>query len=207
MKKIKIIFLAVCSALLLAFSANAQPGKFKIHLNYNYSVPTGGFNTDLVNNTSPRGFTGSLLYTFNNKWAGGLSAGYQDYYQKYGRTIYSLSKTQDVSAVLSNSIQMTPVMLNARFSPFKNTSFTPYISAGAGINIVDFRQYLGEFGSEQTSGAFVAQGGLGITIPFGKLKTAGVDVGVNYDYVPYNKYGYNDLNSVNAHAGIFFQIK
>ena len=152
-------------------------GKLKLHLNYNYSIPTGGFNTDLVSNSSPRGFTGRLLYTFNNKWAGGISLGYQDYYQKYGRTIYSLSKTQDVSAVLSNSIQMTPVMLNVRFTPFKNTSITPYISAGAGVNIVDFRQYLGEFGSEQTSGAFIAQGGLGITIPFGKLKTAGIDVG------------------------------
>lgn len=207
MKKIKTMFAAVCSLLFITISAKAQDGKLKLHLNYNYSIPVGNFKSDLVSNTSPRGFNGSLLYTFNNKWEGGLSVGYQDYYQKYGRTVYALSKTQDVSAVLSNSIQTTPVLLTARFFPLNSTLVKPYISAGAGVSIIDFRQYLGEFGSEQTSGGFLAQGGLGVAIPFGRLKTSGVEIGANYDYSPYNKYNYNDLNTVNAHAGVFFQIR
>ena len=207
MKKIKIMFVAFCSLLFTTISAEAQDGRLKLHLNYNYSVPTGGFNSDLVSNSSPRGFNGSLMYTFNNNWEGGLSVGYQDYYQKYGRTVYALSKTQDLSAVVSNSIQTTPVLLTARFFPLNSPFVKPYISAGAGINIIDFRQYLGEFGSEQTNAGFLAQGGLGVTIPFGKLKTSGVEIGGNYDYFPYNKYGYNDLNTVNAHAGVFFQIR
>ena len=207
MKKIKIMFAVVCSLSLITISAKAQDRKLKLHLNYNYSLPVSGFKSDLVSNTSPRGFNGSLMYTFNNKWEGGLSVGYQDYYQKYGRTIYSLSKTQDVSAVLTNSIQTTPVLLTARFSPLNTTFVKPYIAAGAGVNITDFRQYLGEFGSEQTSAGFLAQGALGVTIPFGRLKTSGFDVGANYDYSPYNKYGYSDLNTINAHAGVFFQIK
>ena len=207
MKKIKTMFAAVCSLLFITISAKAQDGKLKLHLNYNYSIPVGNFKSDLVSNTSPSGFNGSLLYTFNNKWEGGLSVGYQDYYQKYGRTVYALSKTQDVSAVLSNSIQTTPVLLTARFFPLNSTLVKPYISAGAGVSIIDFRQYLGEFGSEQTSGGFLAQGGLGVAIPFGRLKTSGVEIGANYDYSPYNKYNYNDLNTVNAHAGVFFQIR
>lgn len=207
MKKIKTMFAAVCSLLFITISAKAQDGKLKLHLNYNYSIPVGNFKSDLVSNTSPRGFNGSLLYTFNNKWEGGLSVGYQDYYQKYGRTVYALSKTQDVSAVLSNSIQTTPVLLTARFFPLNSTLVKPYISAGAGVSIIDFLQYLGEFGSEQTSGGFLAQGGLGVAIPFGRLKTSGVEIGANYDYSPYNKYNYNDLNTVNAHAGVFFQIR
>ncbi len=77
---------AVCSLFFITISAKAQDGKLKLHLNYNYSIPVGGFNSDLVSNSSPRGFNGSLMYTFNNKWEGGLSVGYQDYYQKYGRT-------------------------------------------------------------------------------------------------------------------------
>ena len=162
MKEIKRILAAVFSLSLLTFSAKAQDGKLKLHLNYNYGIPVGGFNSDLVSNPSPLGFTGSLIYTFSNKWEGGLSVGYQDYYQKYGRRLYSLSKTQDVSAVLSNSIQTTPIMVNARFSPFKSIAVKPYISAGAGVNIIDFRQYLGEFGSEETKGGFIAQGGLGV---------------------------------------------
>jgi opacity protein-like surface antigen len=207
MKKIKITFAAVCSLLLITISAKAQDGKLKLHLNYNYSIPVSDFNTDLVSNTSSRGFNGSLMYTFNNKWEGGLSVGYQDYYQKYGRTVYALSKTQHVSAILTNSIQITSVLLTARFSPLVAASVIPYISAGAGVNIIDFKQYLGEFGSEQTNTGFLAQGGLGVTVPFGKLKTSGIDVGANYNYSPYKKLGYNDLNTVSAHAGVFFQIK
>jgi len=207
MKKIKIMFAAICSLLFVTTSAKAQDGKLKLHLNYNYSIPVGGFNSDLVSNTSPRGFNGSLLYTFNNNWEGGLSIGYQDYYQKYGRSVYALSKTQDVSAVLSNSIQTTSALLTARFSPLNTGSVKPYIAVGAGVNIIDFRQYLGEFGSEQTNVGFLAQGGLGVTIPFGRLKTSGIDVGANYDYSPFNKYGYTDLNNVNAHVGVFFQVK
>ena len=42
----------------------------------------------------------------------------------------------------------------------------PYISAGAGLSFVDFRQYLGAFGSMESNALFTAQGGAGIYAAF-----------------------------------------
>jgi hypothetical protein len=207
MKKIKIIVIAISFLSFISLPASAQKGTLKLDLNYNYSIPVSGFKTDLISNTSPRGFRGGIMYAFSNKLEAGLSFGYQDYYQKYPRSIYALSKTQDVSAVLSNSIQTTPFLLKARYFPLNINTVKPYISVGAGTNLVDFKQYLGEFGSSQTSVQFLAQGGIGIMIPIGRLKTSGINVGAIYDYTPYKKFGYNNLNNVNLQAGIAFQLK
>jgi outer membrane protein with beta-barrel domain len=207
MKKIKITIAALCSFLLFSLAANAQKGSLKLGLNYNYSLPVSGFNTDLVGNGSPRGFAGELMYGFTDKLQGGLSFGFQDYYQKYPRSLYPLGKTQDVSAVISNSIQTSPVILKAKYAPLNTSAVNPYISLGAGVNIVDFKQYLGQFASSETNAGFVAQGGLGVMIPFGKMKTSGINVAANYNYAPYKKYSYSDLNSVNFQAGVYFAIK
>lgn len=207
MKKLKITIAAVCSLLFFSTAANAQKGNLNLNLNYNYSLPVSGFNADLISNSSPRGFAGALMYGFSDKLQGGLSFGFQDYYQKNPRALYPLGKTQDVSAVISNSIQMTPVMLKAKYAPLNTSVIKPYVSLGAGVNIIDFKQYLGEFGSSETNAGFVAQGGLGVLVPFGKMKTSGINVGADYNYAPYKKYNYNDLNSVNFQAGVYFRIK
>lgn len=207
MKKLKISIAALCSLLFFSLAASAQKGNLKLGLNYNYSLPVSGFNTDLISNSSSRGFEGSLMYGFTNKLQGGLSFGFQDYYQKYPRDTYPLGKTQDVSAVISNSIQTTPVMLKVKYAPLNIVAVKPYVSLGAGVNIIDFKQYLGEFGSSETNAGFVAQGGLGVIVPFGRTKTSGINVGANYSYAPYKKYSYKDLNSVNFQAGVFFAIK
>jgi hypothetical protein len=207
MKKIRLIIAAICILTFSTLSANAQKGTLKLGINYNYSLPVSAFKTDLISNASSRGFRGELMYAFTNKLEAGLSFGYQDYYQKYPRSLYALSKTQDISAVLSNSIQTNPFLLKAKYYPFNITSVKPYISVAAGANIIDFKQYFGEFGSSQTNAGFLAQGGLGLMIPIGRLRTSGINVGATYDYAPYKKYGYKDLNSVNLLAGITFQLK
>ena len=209
MKKIKITIAAICSFMFFSLAANAQTqkGSLKLGLNYNYSLPVSGFNTDLVSNSSPRGFAGELMYSFTDKLQGGLSFGFQDYYQKYPRSLYPLGKTQDVSAVISNSIQTSPVTLKVKYAPLNTSAVKPYVSLGAGINIIDFKQYLGQFASSETNAGFVAQGGLGVMVPFGRMKTSGINVGANYNYAPYKKYNYSDLNSVNFQAGVFFAIK
>src|SRR5664279_2367119 len=136
MKTIRILFVSVGAFLFLSQQAIAQKGTLQLNLNYHYSMPVGGFNTDLVSNTSPRGFTGALMYTFNNNWDGGLAFGYQDYYQKYPRAIYPLGKTQDISAVISNSIQTTPVLVKVKYAFLNTSSIRPYLSAGAGANLI-----------------------------------------------------------------------
>ncbi|HUZ58396.1 MAG TPA: outer membrane beta-barrel protein [Hanamia sp.] len=206
MKKIKII-IAALGIICFSQSANAQKGTFKLDLNYNYSLPISGFKSDLISDNSPRGFMGGLMYSFNDKLSAGLGFGFQDYYQKYPRALYPISKSQEVSAVLSNSIQTTPVILEAKYFPLSASFLKPYVSVGAGANIIDFNQYLGEFGSGQTSVGFRAQGGLGVMIPFTKFSSSGINVGATYDYASYHKFGYNDLSSVNFQAGVTINLK
>lgn len=194
-------------SILFTQSLMAQKNPLTMELNYNYSMPLSGFKSDLVSNGSARGFRGSIMYPFNNKIAGGVQFGFQDYYQKYPRAIYHSGPSQDISAVISNSIQTTPVILKAKYYPLPDSYVRPYISAGAGGNLVNFKQYLGEFGSTQTNFGFLAQAGVGIMVPFKKMSTSGFYLGSTYDYAPYKKDGYKDLSSLNFQAGINFEIR
>ena len=209
MKKENFKKIVVASALFMCFAlpASAQKGTVNMDLNYNYSFPLNNFNKDLISNSSSRGFMAGVLYNFSDKLSGGLAFGFQDYYQKYPRQIYQLSKTQDVSAVLSNSIQQTPVLLKARYFPTTTSFLKPYISVGAGANIIDFKQYFGEFGSSQSNIGFRGEAGIGVMIPFKKTSSSSFNIGATYDYSPYNKNGYKDLSSANIQAGIVFPLK
>ena len=146
------------------------------------------------------------MYSLTDRLSAGFESGYQDYYQKYPRETYKLSNSQEVSAVLTNSIQTTPLLLKAKYFLLPTGVVKPYVSLGAGANIISFRQYLGEFGSGPTSVGFLGQGGLGVMIPFNKYGGSGINVGGSYEYAPYKKNGYDNLNSINLHAGVVFPI-
>lgn len=206
-KNFKKIIGALAILLCFALPASAQKGVVKFDLNYNYSFPLSSFKNDLVSNNSPRGFMAGVLYNFSDKLSGGVGFGFQDYYQKYSRQLYHLSNTQDISAVLSNSIQQTPVLVKAKYFPGSGSFLKPYISVGAGANIIDFKQYFGEFGSSQTNVGFRGEAGVGVMIPFKKTGSSGINIGATYDYAPYNKYGYKDLSSANIQAGVVIPLK
>ncbi len=206
----KILNIAAVTIFLLVTSAtvHAQKGDVKFNLNYNYSMPMGNFKDNIISNSSPRGGTGEIIYNFSSKLAIGGAFGYQDYYQKYPRAVYKTGPNETTSAVLSNSIQTVPVMAKLTYSPAGNGgAVQPYLSGGAGAAFVDFKQYLGEFGSATNSVSFVAQAGAGVFIPFGKLSAAGLRLGADYNYVPYNKDGFGALNTLDVHAGVYFPIR
>ena len=188
---------------------HAQKGGMKINIEYSYALPTGRFKYDVISNGSPRGAMGDLLYNINNKFSVGLGLGYQDFYQKYPRALYNTGDKEVTSAVLSNSVQVIPVLAKAEFYPLgdKKGIIQPYISAGAGLGITTFTQYLGEFGSTDNSGGLMLQGGAGVAIPFSKFSHAGVRLGANYNMVSYNHNGFNNFNNINFQAGLFFPLK
>jgi len=206
-KNFRKLIIALGILMCFALPASAQKGAVNFDLNYNYSFPLSGFNKDLVSNSSPRGFMAGIMYSFNNKLSAGLGFGFQDYYQKYPRQLYHLSNTQDISAVLSNSIQQTPVLLKARYFPSGSSFLKPYISVGAGANIIDFKQYFGQFGSSQTNVGFRGEAGVGVMVPFKKTGSSGINIGATYDYAPYNKNGYKDLSSANVQVGVVIPLK
>jgi hypothetical protein len=184
-------------------------GKAKLGLGYSYGLPLGSFKTDVISEASPRGFNGDLMFTINRKWSAGIGFGFQDYYQKYPRAVYETGNHEATSAVVSNSVQMLPVLAKGVFTPLgaKGGFVQPYISAGAGLNFIDFRQYLGEFGSGISTASFMMQGGAGIMIPFAKHSASGFNIGADYNYVTYQKYGYSTMNNLSFHAGIHFPLR
>lgn len=208
----KQVFSILTVAMLLVMGvshANAQKGEWKMDLNYNYSMPLGSFKKDIISHNSPRGFGADFMYGINSRWSLGLQSGYQDYYQKYPRDLYQTGQHEVTSAVLSNSIQTIPIVLKAAFNPLASTTFPlkPYVSAGAGFELINFNQYLGEFGSNSTDAGFTAKAGAGLMVSFGKLSNVGVNVGADYNYTSYKKYGYSNLNNVSLHAGIYFPLR
>lgn len=210
MKKTAVILATLFSALVCGISANAQD-RLKMELSYNVSSPLGSFKNDYISKTSFRGGTGEISYTINPKFSLGLNSGYQNYYQKYSRQLYSLEKNQTVSAVLTNSMDIVPLLLRGTYYPYGNNASAkvqPYVSAGAGVNLINYGQYLGEFGGFQSSSAFAAQAGAGILVPFGqKRNQTAFKLGVTYNYSNYNKNEIAALNSAAINAGVVFRLK
>jgi len=220
MKRIKIslliVVISVAAAGLHAQTIEQAPvykttkGEVKVNLFYNYGFPLGSFKNDLIKNASPRGFNADVLYWFKPKWGVGGSVGYQDYYQKNPRNVYKLSDGSDISAVVSHSVQLMPIIAKAMYMPNAENSsaIQPYVSAGAGISLVNFSEYLGEFSSANATNAkFTAQAGAGIKIPFGKNDRAGFLAGATYNFTPYNKYDLKTISTIGLQAGLQFKLK
>ncbi len=206
--------LAVALIVTIAFAVSdsyAQTGnKWKMYLGYNISAPTGSFKNDFIEKTSFRGAIGEISYAFNPKFSLGLSSGFQDYYQKYPREVYSTGPNEEISAVITNSMQIIPVLAKGTFSPAGsiNAAVKPYVSLGAGVNLVNYEQYLGEFPSSNSSAVFAAQAGAGFMVPLSRTNdNTAFKIGANYNYSPYNDNGISNLNTVNFNAGVRFNLK
>ena len=210
MKKNIAIFMTIVAACIVSISASAQD-KLKMELNYNVSAPLGSFKNDFINNTSFRGGSGEVSYTFNPKFSLGLHSGFQSYYQKYDRQVYKLDGNQTVSAVVSNTLDIVPLMLRGTYFPLGSNATAkvqPYVSAAAGISMINYGQYLGEFGGTESSAPLSAQAGAGIKIPFGsKYNQTGFKLGATYNYINYNRNDISKLNNVGFNAGVVFALK
>jgi hypothetical protein len=188
----------------------AQRGLVKLNAGYNVGLPLGNFNSIYVSNVSPRGFMGDLSLGLNNKYSVGIGFGFQDLYQKYPRAVYDLAPNQQISAVLSNSIQVVPVLAKFTYTPFLGTTklIQPYASVGAGISFVTYNQYLGEFSSDNTyGGKFSAMADAGIDLPFSRYNSnVAAKIGVSYDYTKFGMSDAANINMVGIHSGLAFQL-
>ena len=196
------------TGLLLFCSASvfAQDNGLTLKINYGVGVPVGSFK-DAISNTSYRGFGAELMYHINKSVAVGLETGSQDFYQKYPRQLYKADDGRDISAVLSNSIQAVPIMLKGQYNFLESKAVQPYVALAAGVNIIRFNQYAGEFSNDaKTKFGFAARPEAGVYIPFGRYKRAGFSLGAGYNFMPFNYSGISNLNNISARVGIRFPL-
>lgn len=193
---------------MLFFSAGtlrAQSG-LQLRVGYSTAMPLGTFK-DFMGKNSFRGYNGELSYPITERFRIGLGVSFSDYYEKFPRQTY---QTQEgvISAVLTNSIQTTPIQVKANYDLTKEGLIRPYVGIGAGFNLVRFGQYYGEFGDANTSFKPAASADAGINIPFNRAtRSAGINLGANFNYMPYNENGLKHLNNWGVHVGVFIPMK
>ncbi len=209
MKKISIIASMIAGALLVTLLPNtsqAQQGVTKLNIGYNTASPLGSFK-DEVNKTSFRGWTANVLYGVTDKISVGLGTGYQDFYQKFPRGNYKFADGGDVSAVVSNSIQVVPILATGQYNFIPEGPVQPYAGVGVGGNLVFYRQFLGEFASSKTKFGFAVRPEAGVYIPFGRNSRSGITVNANYNYMPFNYNGVKQLSNWGGGVGVKFPLE
>jgi len=204
MKKIRsLIVLTVAS--LLSAAAYSQQGTWKLNLNYQVALPSGNHKT-MFADPSYRGWSGAALYGATDQLQVGLEAGFQDFYQKTERAVYSEGGS-DVSAVISNSVQTIPLMLKGKYMFSTEGVVRPFASLAVGGNLIQYRKYYGQFSESDTKFGFAAQPELGVHIPLGRSGNTGLHVAAGYNLMPY-KFGDSDgLNSTILKAGISVPLR
>src|ERR1700733_13492559 len=131
-------------AVIITQTALAQKG-LQLIVNYNTATPLGSGFRDYISNTSFRGSQGSLYYGVNNQFRFGLQVSYNDFYQKHDRQVYKTNDGSDISTVLSNSLQSAPLLVKGEYSIPHTGFIKPFVGFGAGIDFINYDQYLGEF--------------------------------------------------------------
>jgi len=204
MKKIK--YAMAGFALLFSAAAFAQNDGFTLKLNYSVAVPTGA-SKELISKTSYVGFGAELMYHLNNQFSLGLESGSQNFYQKYPRQLYKAADGSDLSAVVSNNVDMVPILLKAQYNLLPEGIVQPFVALGAGGNIIVYDQYAGEFSNDnKTKFSFAARPEAGVYVPFRKGSGAGFSLSAGYNFMQFNYNGLNNLNNITARAGVSFPL-
>lgn len=189
-----------------AIHASAQQGEVRMTASIAGATPMGQFK-DLVDKTSFRGTDINILYGINNQLGIGLNVGFQDFYQKFPRALYKLSDGSDISAVLTNSVQTIPFLATARYNFMTGETIQPYVSAGAGGAAVLNKQYVGEYPNETNKICFAARPSAGVYIPFKKGGEVGLNLGVNYTFIPYKQDDISNLSYLGFTIGVGFPMR
>ncbi|MFC0771656.1 outer membrane beta-barrel protein [Terrimonas alba] len=191
---------------LIVMSVAAQQGEVRMTASIAGATPMGQFK-DLVDKTSLRGVDISILYGVNDQLGIGLNVGFQDFYQKFPRGLYKLSDGSDISAVITNSVQTIPFLATARYNFMPGGTIQPYVSAGAGGAAVLNKQYVGEYPNETNKISFAARPSAGVYIPFKKGGEVGLNLGVNYTFIPYKLDDISNLSYIGFTIGVGFPMR
>ena len=197
MKTTKIIILSI-----IFFQTNlfSQQGAWKLSPGYSVAIPMGGLK-NLVDETSTRGWNASVMYGITDKASVGIASGFQDFYQKYPReTLHD--QGSDLSAVISNSIQVIPIMLKGKYNFSNEGVIQPFAALATGGNFIQYQKYYGQFVDSRSKFGFAAQPEIGLHIPISKMRKIGLDVAAAYNIMPFKYNDADGLNHIAVKAGI-----
>ncbi|MDQ3277552.1 MAG: outer membrane beta-barrel protein [Bacteroidota bacterium] len=184
-----------------------QKGTAQAVLQYTVGIPVGSLK-NTVSETSPRGFRGAIYFGINDNLALGAGSGFQDFYQKYPRQMYQLSDGSDLSAVRSYSVQAIPILFESKWSFTPGKVVQPFVGLGVGGNLINYNDYLGEFGSEsKTAFGFAARPQAGVYIPFRKQGESGFTLSGSYSIMPFKSNELSNLNHIGIHAGVTIPMR
>jgi hypothetical protein len=204
MKK-KIVYTAFCLALVMCMNVLHAQQRVQMKIGYNIGMPVGSFKSFMDKN-SFRGYYGEVSYLLNDQWKIGLGVQNNDYYEKFPRAIYE-TKDGTISAVVSNSIQTTPLLIKGSYELTKQSLVRPYVGLGAGFNLITYSHYLGEFAENKSAFKPAVAAEAGVNIPFNKnSRASGINAGAHYNYLPFKYNGLNNLNNWGLHLGLFFPL-
>ena len=202
----KIIFITLLAILMGTFTTLAQQGVVKMTIAPSGATSLGQFK-DLVNKTTFCGADISILYGINDRLAVGLNTGFQDFYERFPRSVYKLSGGSDISAVLTNFVQTIPFLATVQYNFIPGSSLQPYVSAGAGGTVVMNSQFIGEYSNENDKISFALRPATGIFIPFRKEGGVGVNLGVNYTFIHYEQDDISNLSYIGFSLGVGFPMR
>jgi hypothetical protein len=203
MKNYRYLFL-ILLVLGLQVSSQAQ-SRLKLGVNYTVGIPVGSFR-NITDALSGRGVELRLMADVSENISVGIQGGYQDFYKRLPRQVYSESGS-DLSAVVTNSIQVQPILAKAQFRFGEAGGAQPFVSLGAGANLISFNRYYGEFRDAQTVVRFAAQPELGVMVPVGAAKRTSINVAAAYNYMPFTYDDVNGLHNVQLKAGVLFRLQ
>jgi hypothetical protein len=204
MKTQKYILGLACLLMIQGY-AWSQQGVLKANINYGVGIPVGSFKT-VTNEVSPRGWNASVLYGVTDNLSLGLGTGYQDFYQRYPRQI-TYTSGSDLSAVVTNSVQVTPILLTGKYRLSATGKIEPFAALGVGANFINYRKFYGEFADNRSTVGFAAQPELGVYIPFTSAKRTGLNLSAGYNIMPFKYNDVTNLNHLAIKGGISFTLR
>ena len=200
----RIILITLITAIGVS-AANAQD-RLLFKIGYNTGMPVGSFK-DYISKNSFRGYRGELLYPVNEQLKVGLGVTFNDFYEKIPRKNYQTSDGV-LSAVVSNSIQTTPIMVKGEYELTKSGWIRPYVGLGAGFDLITYARYFGEFGDKKSAFKPAVGGEAGINIPFNKeTRVSGINLGGHFNYLPFKYNELSNLNNWGVHVAAYFPLR
>jgi len=205
MKRI-IAYIVIVLVFVFGFSDLQAQNKLQFKIGYNTGMPIGSFK-DVMSKNSFRGYRGEINYPVNEQLKIGLGVSFNDFYEQFPRKIYHTSEGT-LSAVVSNSIQTTPILIKGEYELIKKGWIRPYAGLGAGFNLISYARYFGEFGSKKSAFKPAVGAEAGINIPFNKeTRASGINIGGHFNYLPFKYNELSNLNNWGLHAAVYFPLK